>query len=76
MARSPEKREVIKASSTPPNTMNQDFNLAMLLISLESAANREGLIEVAQQIQHAPHHWQREKAGRIVQRRLTEFKKR
>lgn len=56
--------------------MNQDFNLAMLLISLESAANREGLIEVAQQIQHAPHHWQREKAGRIVQRRLTEFKKR
>lgn len=56
--------------------MTKDFNFSMLIICLESAANREGLIEVAQQIQHAPHHWQREKAGRVVRRRLNEFKKR
>ena len=43
---------------------------------LNAAATRAGLIAEAQQIQHLTEHWQREQAGRIVKRRIDEFKKR
>ena len=43
---------------------------------LASAATRAELIREAQQIEHLPEHWQREQAGRIVKRRIDEFKKR
>lgn len=56
--------------------MPSEFNLALLVSSLESASNRSDLIEFAQQIQHAQHHWQREIAGKVVRRKLDEFKKR
>ena len=43
---------------------------------LKAAATRAELIREAQQIEHLPEHWQREQAGRIVKRRIDEFKKR
>ena len=43
---------------------------------LKAASTRAGLIAEAQQIQHLTEHWQREQAGRIVKRRIDEFKKR
>ena len=43
---------------------------------LKAAATRAELIREAQQIEHLPQHWQREQAGRIVKRRIDEFKKR
>ena len=43
---------------------------------LASAATRAELIREAQQIERLPQHWQREQAGRIVKRRIDEFKKR
>ena len=43
---------------------------------LSAAATRAELIREAQRIEHLPQHWQREHAGRIVKRRIDEFKKR
>lgn len=43
---------------------------------LKAAATRAELIREAQRIEHLPQHWQREQAGRIVKRRIDEFKKR
>lgn len=43
---------------------------------LTAAATRAELIREAQRIEHLPEHWQREQAGRIVKRRIDEFKKR
>lgn len=50
-------------------------NFLQLVICLMNAPTRASLIEAAQQIQHAPHYWQRERAGGIVRRKLEEFKK-
>lgn len=50
--------------------------LSMLTSRLARAASRAELITAAQGIQHLSEHWQREHAGRIVKRRLQEFKKR
>ena len=41
---------------------------------LKAAATRAELIREAQRIEHLPQHWQREQAGRIVKRKLGEFR--
>ena len=43
---------------------------------LSAAPSRKELIVAAQEIENLPEHWQREQAGRIVKRRIDEFKKR
>ena len=43
---------------------------------LSAAPSRKELIVAAQEIENLPEHWQREHAGRIVKRRIDEFKKR
>lgn len=43
---------------------------------LNDAKSRSEMIGHAQQIQHLPEHWQRDKAAEIVRAKLDEFKKR
>ena len=50
--------------------------LSVLARKLVEAATRTDLIAAAQSIQHLSEHWQREQAGRIVKRRIDDFKKR
>lgn len=50
--------------------------LNSITIRISKAANRSELLAVSQSIQNLPEHWQREQAGRIVKRKIAEFKQR
>jgi len=56
--------------------MTSPVPLPVLSNRLERAPTKAALVSEAQSIQHLPEHWQREQAGRIVKRKIIEFKNR